>query len=296
MIEKLCATRLYTFVVVNSVVVLLGLSSAAAARDEPAAARPSPKISMSSFVTTDEIQLGDRLVMEGQWRSSAGEYQPFIIGGTTAQPGEFPWMVMLVNNGENKVRCSGALIRDVWVLTAAHCLNYIGVGDDAYIGIVSATSTGWEKREIVGGVRHSDPETNDVLLLKLDTPSTLAVLPLETTAVPVPSDATILGFGKDEQLQDGVLKYAKTEIVSWQTCGSVGSPEKLCAADTNGGICWGDSGGPLVTESSGQWRLVGVASRLDPTIICGTNSSGLRIGVFAKGSSYIDWINGEVGS
>lgn len=42
-----------------------------------------------------------------------------IISGTEADIGEFPWMVAI---GLNKMFfCGGALISDIFVLTAAHC-------------------------------------------------------------------------------------------------------------------------------------------------------------------------------
>uniref|UniRef100_K1QBQ5 Origin recognition complex subunit 4 n=1 Tax=Magallana gigas TaxID=29159 RepID=K1QBQ5_MAGGI len=48
-------------------------------------------------------------------------HQYKIVGGTRAQPGEFPWQVSMRSNGHHV--CGGILIADQWVLTAAHCFN-----------------------------------------------------------------------------------------------------------------------------------------------------------------------------
>jgi secreted trypsin-like serine protease len=57
---------------------------------------------------------------------------PNVVGGTPVAPGDYPWLVGLLNasvQDEAAVFCGGALIDDgaptassQWVLTAAHCL------------------------------------------------------------------------------------------------------------------------------------------------------------------------------
>jgi len=52
--------------------------------------------------------------------------QPLIIGGSVAAPNEFPWQAFLFVYLDNKTtanRCSGSLISNRWILTAAHCLD-----------------------------------------------------------------------------------------------------------------------------------------------------------------------------
>lgn len=43
-----------------------------------------------------------------------------IVGGTNAMMGEAPWQV-LIENMNNAEICGGAIVNELFVLTAAHC-------------------------------------------------------------------------------------------------------------------------------------------------------------------------------
>lgn len=48
-----------------------------------------------------------------------------ILGGLEAEPGQFPWQVLLVIQYYEWgiLGCGGSLISDQWVITAAHCVD-----------------------------------------------------------------------------------------------------------------------------------------------------------------------------
>lgn len=47
-----------------------------------------------------------------------------IVGGTDAQPGSWPWQVLLDNKAFlGPVWCGGSILAPYWVVTAAHCFN-----------------------------------------------------------------------------------------------------------------------------------------------------------------------------
>ena len=44
---------------------------------------------------------------------------PRIVGGTNAQEGTYPWIVLILFKGDPW--CAGSILNEQWILTAAHC-------------------------------------------------------------------------------------------------------------------------------------------------------------------------------
>lgn len=221
---------------------------------------------------------------------------PMIVNGRNAPKGAWPWQISLGG-------CGGTLISPQWVLSAAHC----GKPLTAYAGLHNRSNTAEaQRRSIVAHHRHPlygrpTGESNDLLLLKLDTPFNIgATLRTATACVPrspvqVGAKCWISGWGT---LQAGgsspqILQEASVVIKSNTDCKrSYGSTaitdDMVCANGSNNGkitdACQGDSGGPLVCEAGGRWFVQGATS-------WGRGCADPKYpGVWARTTLSLDWI------
>ena len=204
--------------------------------------------------------------------------------------------------------CSGTLITDTVVLTAAHCLDtatrggsfietspldlVIYIGEDPSVDLIAHVYTvsdveiysSYDRRAL----------TDDIALIKLD----VAV----TEATPVPflpaslalssSDAggtvNFAGFGQTETGSSGVLMQVDGTIgglgCAVSGCSSAGdTATQVSYSQPTSGPCFGDSGGPMFIERSGTAYVAGVTSYGD--------SNCTVYGVSTRPDAYETWIN-----
>ena len=151
-----------------------------------------------------------------------------IVGGNRALAGAYPWIALVTNTYVNwgdevYASCGGTLIDPYWVLTAAHCET--PVGTQVLIG-ASNRKKYWEEYpgEHAGPdshpftwtpelktVTHAIPHPwysngpHDVMLLKLDSPSSLTPIQWDNWGTPAYADgdmATVMGWGNTEGAHD----------------------------------------------------------------------------------------------
>ena len=220
-----------------------------------------------------------------QWPTAA------IVGGVPAQPGAWPWQVLLsITTNQGTFMCGGSLVSDQWVLTAAHCIEDAGNNTVSPTTVtVRAGSLQKDSGGVVVGVsriikHHAyEPATfdNDIALLRLSSPlplsSTINVVdPLsasqESQLAATNTLATVTGWGTTSPggNTSASLLQAQVPLLTSSDCTTLSaysssqlSNNMICAGYMQGGkdACQGDSGGPLVVSNGqGGHVLAGIVS------------------------------------
>lgn len=200
-----------------------------------------------------------------------------IINGTPATGPGYDAVVHLGYQGYGV--CSGTLITDTIVLTAAHCLyvkdceyNY-ATGETTncqmetdpgqfWIYVTEGQSaSNYQARQVTAIHAHSgyDEEAfmNDIALLRIASPfdnvTPIPALPVELaiTEADLGLSGVDVGFGVTETGSSGERLMLEQNIdqicLSDESC-SPGMPNTMCSYYNEGLICSGDSGGPFLIE------------------------------------------------
>ncbi|KAK9730712.1 Trypsin [Popillia japonica] len=221
-----------------------------------------------------------------------------IFGGHQASQGQFPYQVSLQNRDKSH-SCGGSILNAKWILTAAHCLKK-GPSDYLIKVGTSDLSSGGTYHRIARFRNHEswDPilVKNDISLIELEDEIEFSDLaqPIELeTEVVGEVDAVVSGWGLDENNDIPTnLKYLNTSTLTNQQCSAFWTVEysssvEICAFTAEGhDPCTADSGGPLVANG----KQIGVVS-------WGFGKCGsTKPTVYARVSSYIDWIYNVINS
>ncbi|KAM4652584.1 transmembrane protease serine 13 [Discoglossus pictus] len=231
-----------------------------------------------------------------------------IIGGTQANPGEYPWQASLHQRAGNRFVhvCGGTIINSVWVMTACHCFTETANPQNwrVYVGTISQNNLR-SMFTVTTIVRHEDYNSGtddyDVALMKMANPITFtaaiqpACLPMTNQVFTPGTICWASGFGKTDPNSDDTsptLMETSVSIIDTALCnrqqvydGAI-SPRMMCAGDLRGGrdTCQGDSGGPLVCEQKNIFYLAGVTSWGTG---CGQQN---KPGVYARVTELLPWV------
>uniref|UniRef100_A0A8C6T0Q4 Peptidase S1 domain-containing protein n=1 Tax=Neogobius melanostomus TaxID=47308 RepID=A0A8C6T0Q4_9GOBI len=233
--------------------------------------------------------------------SASGVEGSHIVGGRDAVPHSRPYMASLQLRGRHG--CGGLLVREDYVLTAAHCQQpkirhflKIVLGGDS----LTASEPTKQTFTTVRSIPHPnyDGHANDIMLLKLSSKANLTaavqLISLQRVRLQAGRNCITAGWGDigDNNTLANRLQEVNVTILSQRSCrgrwGAVPITRSMVCgtgADNLQGFCSGDSGGPLVCDGA----AAGVVS-----------FSGRRCGdprtpdVYTRLSSFRDWILNEI--
>lgn len=219
-----------------------------------------------------------------------------IVNGKEVPDKKYPWMVYLeMSDGTS---CTGSIINDRYIITAAHCLedakrvkpyHCAGTGE-VCISKLEKTKPLQVKRFFMHkGYKN---KVNDIGLIELAQPfkfsQTMSPICL-ATQIPQRPQLFAAGWGDISKNRDAnCLREAPLTFVQPAECQKLHriDPKRTVCAGLNADTCVGDSGGPLMTKQNGKVSQVGVTS-WGPTD-CSTKNR--PVGVYESIPAQMQWI------
>ncbi|XP_050693131.1 trypsin II-P29-like [Eriocheir sinensis] len=236
---------------------------------------------------------------------------PRVVGGGYTAPHEYPWLVAFTYG--KKLYCSGTLINDRYVLTAAHCVTNIRNNKITLtFGSYNKTLTNENSRQVrkIGSVwSHPDFNrrtfNNDVGLVKLNNPVEFTKEVRPACIPDVANQETyagmtgiVAGWGRTSEYGNAsdAVREVTVPIITNEECKTKNykpndiTDNMICAGHDAGKIdaCQGDSGGPLMLKNGNKIEIIGIVSWGEGC------ARALYPGVYSRLSRYMDLITEQL--
>ncbi|KAK2578460.1 hypothetical protein KPH14_000961 [Odynerus spinipes] len=229
-------------------------------------------------------------------------FEPRVVNGEDAQPGEIPYQVSLQTISSSFHFCGGSVLSKNYVITAAHCVDGKLAADLKVIAGTINLNTPNSVHRVEKIMVHEmyapyDSWRNDIALLKVYEPfvesKLLSYVPMPSTKDVINANdvAVVSGWGRLWQGGPTTTKLQRVNIVIADQgyCRSMYNKMSYAIYDTHvcaynpessKGSCNGDSGGPLTVNG----KLVGLVSWAKACALTDYPT------VYTRVSEYLDWI------
>lgn len=223
-----------------------------------------------------------------------------IVGGETvsaSDPVAKTTVALKITLPEGTALCTGSIIAEDLIVTAAHCVNPHGTGMKVVFGLKSSATTTRAATDArvpqeYRGDASEGIDQYDIGLIRFEggLPAGYAaakVLP-ESISLTDHQTVTLAGYGiTDGITHAGAGTLRKTDVQIKQA--NYGRTEVLLDQTQGHGACHGDSGGPALVTSGGNSYVWGVTNRGAPD---NAPDDCLHLSVYTKINAHQAWLDG----